>query len=57
LADRIQQKQTQIFMQCFITVRSLIFDMQDLIKPYSACNPDDSMDSGIFILHRAFAIL
>jgi len=40
-----------------LTVRSLIFNPQDLIKPYRACNPGDSIDSSIFISYRAFAIL
>jgi len=39
------------------TVRSLIFNPQDLIKPYRAFNPGDSIDSGIFISYKAFAIL
>jgi amino acid adenylation domain-containing protein len=47
--------------QAFVILDSLpltlIFNPQDLIKPYRACNPGNSIDSGIFISYRAFAIL
>jgi hypothetical protein len=52
-----REESDRLYHVWLITVRSLIFKEQELIKPYRASNPRGSIDLGIFGSHRAFAIL